>query len=378
MELNTMNPVDLIAQARLFLLAAGGSEAAGELVKALDFTVDTAAVKEKLVPSMLAENILYSTTLEYIRRTGCRNVLELSCGYSPMGIELAKEGYSYVGADAAEIAETMSFTAKDTVLKYAVIDYASEASLFAAADMLDGPVTIVTQGLTSAMSMNEKLLALEAIGKVLSAHGGTWIMPDLDARKLSQGLRGIIKGKTPAKDRKWKVELDSLGWQDSNESIPALNALKFKAEARPLITDVLDDEIRKQLSQYDTALIDKLLGSVFVGSIEAGDMPLGKNTLDLFTVLKGTELNIKIVGTVDSNTAPELVKQFENADLDGGFTDIAIDCSRLNYISSAGLRALLIMKKAIGDEGMLRLTGTNDVVREILNDTGFAGIMEVE
>ena len=33
---------------------------------------------------------------------------------------------------------------------------------------------------------------------------------------------------------KWKLALDSLGWQDSRTSIPALNSLGFKAESWPL------------------------------------------------------------------------------------------------------------------------------------------------
>ncbi|MCR4590541.1 MAG: STAS domain-containing protein [Lachnospiraceae bacterium] len=41
----------------------------------------------------------------------------------------------------------------------------------------------------------------------------------------------------------------------------------------------------------------------------------------------------------------------------------------MQYISSAGLRVLLIMHKA-SREG-LSLTGTNEVVKKILEETGF-------
>ena len=49
-----------------------------------------------------------------------------------------------------------------------------------------------------------------------------------------------------------------------------------------------------------------------------------------------------------------------------------VDCSRLEYISSAGLRVLLIMHKAC--TGGVSLHGENESVREILEQTGFDSI----
>ena len=49
-----------------------------------------------------------------------------------------------------------------------------------------------------------------------------------------------------------------------------------------------------------------------------------------------------------------------------------VDCGRLDYISSAGLRILLIMHKAC--KGGVSLHGENEVVSEILSQTGFDSI----
>ena len=54
-----------------------------------------------------------------------------------------------------------------------------------------------------------------------------------------------------------------------------------------------------------------------------------------------------------------------------------VDCSALQYISSAGLRVLLIMQKGLGG-AKVRLTGVSDAVWEILETTGFAEIFAVE
>ena len=49
-----------------------------------------------------------------------------------------------------------------------------------------------------------------------------------------------------------------------------------------------------------------------------------------------------------------------------------MDCSRLEYISSAGLRVLLIMHKAC--TGGVTLYGKTEAVEEILEQTGFDSI----
>jgi anti-sigma B factor antagonist len=52
-----------------------------------------------------------------------------------------------------------------------------------------------------------------------------------------------------------------------------------------------------------------------------------------------------------------------------------IDCRELSYISSAGLRVLLIMKKEC-NEGV-KLTGITPAVREILEQTAFDSILDI-
>ena len=59
--------------------------------------------------------------------------------------------------------------------------------------------------------------------------------------------------------------------------------------------------------------------------------------------------------------------------------DVVIDCTRLEYIASSGLRLLLgILKKAkeVGSRVILR--NVNDVVKDVLELTGFVSIFEFE
>ena len=71
---------------------------------------------------------------------------------------------------------------------------------------------------------------------------------------------------------------------------------------------------------------------------------------------------------MDTITAPELLEQYQKAD---GVKAIELHIEKMSYISSAGLRVLLIMYKALDDKDQFKLVGTTDSVKEIMEVTGF-------
>ena len=76
-----------------------------------------------------------------------------------------------------------------------------------------------------------------------------------------------------------------------------------------------------------------------------------------------------IQGRMDTITAPELLNRYQEAG--DGIKEIKIDVSRMAYVSSAGLRVLLMMYKSLEDKSRFRMTGVSEEVREILETTGF-------
>lgn len=60
----------------------------------------------------------------------------------------------------------------------------------------------------------------------------------------------------------------------------------------------------------------------------------------------------------------------------GDIRKVRIDCHSQDYISSAGLRVLLIMQKDC-KEGV-SLTGANEVVSDILIQAGFSDSLDIE
>ena len=83
----------------------------------------------------------------------------------------------------------------------------------------------------------------------------------------------------------------------------------------------------------------------------------------------GTELTVTLRGRVDSLSAPDFLAAGSHA-----LTDARVEMSRLEYISSAGLRVLLIMTKRLG-VGHVTAAGANGVVRDILEQTGYDAII---
>ena len=91
----------------------------------------------------------------------------------------------------------------------------------------------------------------------------------------------------------------------------------------------------------------------------------------------GTTVNAKVSGRIDTSTAPQL----EEALLPelAGASEVVIDFKDLEYISSAGLRLLLMLQKKMNAaDGTFKILNVNDFVMEVFEITGFADILTIE
>lgn len=85
-------------------------------------------------------------------------------------------------------------------------------------------------------------------------------------------------------------------------------------------------------------------------------------------------LQISLEGRLDTTTAPEF-ESFLNRSLDAAQA-VEINCEKLTYISSAGLRVLLAAQKKT--KGAMKLTNVCELVMEVFEMTGFADILVIE
>ena len=91
---------------------------------------------------------------------------------------------------------------------------------------------------------------------------------------------------------------------------------------------------------------------------------------------KADETIIKLVGRLDTTTAPALDKTI-NDDIEGT-KNLVIDLAGLEYISSAGLRVLLSAQKKQQRVGSMKLLNVCESVMEVFEITGFADILVIE
>ncbi len=92
--------------------------------------------------------------------------------------------------------------------------------------------------------------------------------------------------------------------------------------------------------------------------------------------MNGTALEIALEGRLDTMTAPELEAELNQSM--SSADSLKRDFSKLDYISSAGLRVLLSAHKAMSAKGGMKLTNVNEIVQEVFEVTGFADILDIE
>jgi len=91
---------------------------------------------------------------------------------------------------------------------------------------------------------------------------------------------------------------------------------------------------------------------------------------------EGKQITLFIDGRVDTNTSPqlqnEILKAFQNA------KTVILDFAKVPYVSSAGLRALLIGQKTAASKGAaFELVNVSDVVMNVLETVGFNKILKI-
>ena len=92
--------------------------------------------------------------------------------------------------------------------------------------------------------------------------------------------------------------------------------------------------------------------------------------------LNGTELNLTIVGRLDTTTAPQLEAEIKESI--GGVEKLTLDFASLEYLSSAGLRVLLAAQKVMNKQGDMVIKNVNETINEIFEVTGFIDILTIE
>jgi anti-sigma B factor antagonist len=88
----------------------------------------------------------------------------------------------------------------------------------------------------------------------------------------------------------------------------------------------------------------------------------------------GADGTVVIAGRLDSAQSPRVLSFLDQVQ-----DSVTLDCSKLEYISSAGLGVLLrTQKRLLASNAKLRVRGLNRHIRDIFQYSGFDRILEIE
>jgi anti-sigma B factor antagonist len=92
---------------------------------------------------------------------------------------------------------------------------------------------------------------------------------------------------------------------------------------------------------------------------------------------RGTVVLLALKGRLDASTAGKLEEKLLGL-IDGGEKQIVFNLLHLDYISSAGLRVLLMAaKKLKATNGKIVLASLKDQIREVFEIAGFSAIFPI-
>ena len=98
--------------------------------------------------------------------------------------------------------------------------------------------------------------------------------------------------------------------------------------------------------------------------------------LNINKTIENGKAAFSLEGRLDTVTSPSLEAELKGAP--DGVRELTLNCEKLEYISSAGLRVLLGAYKEMSKRGVMTLTHVNETVMEIFETTGFTDVLTIE
>ena len=417
--LERANPIFNTAKMTLYQLAASGDEDSIRLVEKLGLTEDTqnSATTTSDAVKLLIESLLmdmrYHTIEKMAMSEGDFTEVDLPCGYLPKALRYVRAGHRFIGLDLpatiAEIEPAVNTLLNDEerkMVKFAGVDATNYDSLKSALSDVNGKVVITTEGLMVYFNDSEVGALCDNVKRILDEHGGCWLTIDpewlmayllvvkailgdkalaaLDSMKkrVEDKSDVDVKGNSLVVDPKDIIKNrpkdDATITEDIKKAMKFLAQHGLKAE-RIIVADHMPElKVFEKLKPEQAAAVKEAMKrNAYWKIISMGTSALreeidtsgiAEKNFDIKAQIEGEKLFISLTGRIDSLTAPKILSFYEKTARN--INVVYVDCADLQYISSAGLRVLLIMKK----KGDMFLENVRPQVMEILETTGFDSI----
>ena len=403
-----VNPVFNTAKSCVQLDAAAGDEDSKQLLEALGFKPFGSQITKKPVPPEIHEQvkhlfpaymILVETRFQamnhLIESRKDRQIADLPCGYTARGIRLSRQGRLYYGLDLPAVIDIIRPAATTIIgendnIRYCAVDATNYDSLKKAFSDGTHNLMFTTEGLLMYFNQSELEEVFSNIHSLLIQYGGSWVLTDRayflhdkevvgatlhhDAQLIGMYSAITNQAASSAADVKFN---DSAFFDPDDEKVKAFIRKMGFDLTEICMADYLPDQLGSLGTDQDAndavrSVFKKMMFwelTVTKAAERKSASPDPNLPFAVESRLENGVFSVSIQGRMDTITAPELLTEFQDAG--EGIRSIHVDVSRMAYVSSAGLRVLLIMYKSLADKDKFEMTGVSEDVREILETTGF-------
>jgi anti-anti-sigma factor len=400
------NPVFMTAKTAVCLMAQAGIPDAAEIARRLGLgsAAEVSGMKDSgtLLGNELVVEAKYRTMCQLIEASGYRINVDLPCGYTPKALHLTAKGLRFIGLDlpivAGEVGPLLSALADHPErMLFEGVDATNPDSLAAALKDVREPICLTTEGMMMYFTESEVNAVIANVRSLLEAHGGCWITPDPEyilqfmltfkavlgetAVQKLMASRDAASGQSDAGSLTNAFIVNPMDVPASVERVAALLAVHgLKARRANLAEHMPELAVYQKLTAEQVEAFKAAMRGCHYWVITPEEhwkgniVPQTESAFSMDYRVADGVFRASLRGRIDTITAPELLKAWEAEKATASITAAEINCTWLQYISSAGLRVLLLMQKS---GAKVRLTGVNDAVWEILETTGFIDIFEV-
>lgn len=281
------------------------------------------------------------------------------------------------------------------------VDATNYESLRDALKDVEGTICICTEGLLMYFTDSEAGILCENVRRLLEEHGGCWIMADPE-----NGIQFVLTMREICGDRFMEEMMKSKKMTEEKSDVNIggctliinpvaatpdyfkkamvfLGRHGLKAERLSIGENMPDLKVFSTVPEEMNSSIRKAMNNCAYWKVTLADnskqldtSDTKSQTFDVEASIDGDVLRMKLLGRLDTITAPDLLAFYEKTADESSIQKAEVDCSKLDYISSAGLRILLIMNR--GCKEGVTLNYVNYSVMEILQQTGFDSILNIE
>ena len=400
-----VNPVFNTAKACLEFDVNNGDPDSRQLMETLGFESMTEQNSKKVVsPEMLAVarrlTPVFSSYVEsrfhsvnrLLSSMPDRTIVDLPCGYTARGIKMAHTGRTYYGFDLPAVIDTIAPAAakingSNEAIHYAAVDATNYETMEAPLSGSSAPLLIATEGLLMYLTQPELEEVFGNVRRLLQKHGGSWVLVDRTYYINEQRIADVILRDDPqalgmfkaisAKGAGTMADIKTYNnefFQRNDEEVRAfIQRMGFELHEICMAEYLPDRLVSLELLPQAEPGVREVFKTMFFWELTVREDESGKTNANLpFTIetsFEGGLFTAAIQGRMDTITAPELLQRFQ--EIPDRATAIEVDVKNMAYVSSAGLRVLLMMYKSLEDKSRFKMVNVSNEVREILEVTGF-------